>query len=259
MSNQQAAVATEQNTAITQTMATVEEVRQTVAQTAQQAQDVAADAEQSVTVTRSGQQAVVDTMTGMTTVQERVESIAENILLLSEQTQQIGTIISTVTDLADRSKLLALNASIEAARAGEEGRGFAVVAMEVRQLAEQSSQATEQIRDILEDIQRATNTAVMVTEEGSKEAQNGLALVSRAGEAIEELTGTVDRAARAAALIAASARQQRNGMEQLATAMQTIGQTGEQVAQSASQGQHSAAALNDLAGALEALVREDGA
>lgn len=257
MSNQQSAVATEQNAAIVQTMATVEQVRQTVAQTAQQAQDVAADAEQSVTATRSGQQAVIDSMTGMATIEERVSSIAENILLLSEQTQQIGSIISTVNDLAEQSKLLALNASIEAARAGEEGRGFAVVALEVRQLAEQSSQATEQIRQILESIQQATNTAVMVTEEGSKEAQNGMALVSRAGEAIESLTNTVDRAAQASALIATSARQQSNGMEQLAAAMNTVREAGEQAVQSANQGQHSAADLNDLAGVLEGLVRED--
>ena len=93
-----------------------------------------------------------------------------------------------VNALADQSKLLALNASIEAARAGEEGRGFAVVAMEVRQLAEQSRSATARVRDILSEIQQATNTAVMVTEEGSKGAEQGIELVERTGHA--SATGT---------------------------------------------------------------------
>ena len=95
-------------------------------------------------------------------------NIAETILALSEQTQQIGDIIATVNDIADQSNLLALNAAIEAARAGEAGKGFAVVAGEVRSLAEQSRQATAQVKEILGDIQKATNTAVMVTEEGTK-------------------------------------------------------------------------------------------
>ena len=98
--------------------------------------------------------------------------------MLSERTQQIGEIIDAVNALADQSKLLALNASIEAARAGEEGKGFAVVAMEVRQLAEQSRGATSRVRDILSEIQDATNMAVMVTEEGSKGAENGMVVSS---------------------------------------------------------------------------------
>ena len=97
-------------------------------------------------------------------------AIAEHILALSEQTQQIGEIIAAVNDLADQSNLLALNAAIEASRAGEQGRGFAVVAHEIRSLAEQSKAATAQVRTILSDIQRATNAAVMATEQGTKGA-----------------------------------------------------------------------------------------
>jgi methyl-accepting chemotaxis protein len=157
----------EQDTAVTQTVATVEEVRTTVKQTAERAQAVASTSQQSVVVSRSGQQAVSDNANGMQIIRQRVESIAETILMLSGHAE-IGEIINTVNALAEQSKLLALNASIEAARAGEEGRGFAVVAMEVRQLAEQSRAATARVRDILNEIRQATNTAVMVTEQGSK-------------------------------------------------------------------------------------------
>ncbi len=251
---QQIASTTEQDTAVTQTISTVEEVRMTVKQTAERAQVVADTAQQSVAVSKGGQKSVADTVDGMKTIRQRVESIAQNILMLSERTQQIGEIIATVNDIADQSKLLALNASIEAARAGEEGRGFAVVAMEVRQLAEQSRDATARVRDILNEIQQATNTAVMVTEEGSKGADTGVTLVERAGEAIRELSATIEDAAQAAIQIAGSTRQQTNGMDQLATAMSAIKQATTQTAASTRQAERSAQDLNDMARQMEQVV-----
>ncbi len=251
---QQIASTTEQDTAVTQTISTVEEVRMTVKQTAERVQAVADASRQSVTISKAGQQAVADTVDGMKTIRQRVESIAQNILMLSERTQQIGEIIATVNDIADQSKLLALNASIEAARAGEEGRGFAVVAMEVRQLAEQSRDATARVRDILNEIQQATNTAVMVTEEGSKGADTGVTLVERAGEAIRELSATIEDAAQAAIQIAGSTRQQTNGMDQLATAMSAIKQATTQTAASTRQAERSAQDLNDMARQMEQAV-----
>jgi len=117
MSNQQIASATEQHAAVAETVATVEQIRITVVQSSERAQAVAQTARQSLNVSHSGQQAVADTVHGMEMVRQRVESIAQNILALSERTQQIGEIIATVNEIADQSKLLALNASIEAARA----------------------------------------------------------------------------------------------------------------------------------------------
>lgn len=253
---QQLAGASEQDAAITQTAATVEQVRLTVQQTAERAKTVAAAAQESASVSQQGEIAVNDTMAGMEAIQSQMNDIAQTILTLSERTQQIGEIVRTVNDLADQSKLLALNASIEAARAGEEGRGFAVVAMEVRQLAEQSSQATSRIGSILNDIQQATNTAVMVTEQGSKGAEQGMALVTRTGEAIRELAGVLGDASQAAAQIAASTHQQSNGMEQLAIAMMQIKQTSEQAATGARQTEQRIRELSDMARSLEALAVE---
>ncbi len=248
---QQIASATEQDAAATQTMTTVEEVRTTVRQSADRAQAVADAARQSVSVARTGQQSVSESVEGMKVIRQRVESIAQTILMLSERTQQIGEIIATVNEIADQSKLLALNASIEAARAGEEGKGFAVVAMEVRQLAEQSRDATARVRDILNEIQQATNTAVMVTEEGSKGADSGVTLVERAGEAIQNLAATIEEAAQAAVQIAASTHQQTNGMDQLATAMTAIKQATAQTAASTRQAERSAQDLNEMARQME--------
>jgi methyl-accepting chemotaxis protein len=251
---QQNASSTEQDAAVTQTMATAEQVRTTVQQTADRAQTVANVSQQSLAVSRAGQTAVVDSVNGMQLLRERVESIAENILMLSERTQQIGEIIGTVNDIADQSKMLALNASIEAARAGKEGKGFAVVAMEVRQLAEQSRAATARVRDILNEIQQATNTAVMVTEEGSKGADSGVALVERAGEAIRNLAATIEEAAQSAAQIAASTQQQTNGMEQLTIAMASIQRATAQTVASTRQTEESARQLDEMARQMEQTV-----
>ncbi len=251
---EQAATMVEQDAAVVQTMATVEQMRTTVTQTADRAQSVAETAQQSLQVSQEGQDAVAASVQGMALIQQKVEAIAENILLLSERTQQIGEIIGSVNDIAEQSKLLALNASIEAARAGEEGRGFAVVAEEVRQLAEQSRQATARVRVILGEIQGATNTAVMVTEEGSKGAQSGMNLVGQAGAAIQNLATTIEESAHLAAQIAGSTRQQINGVEQLLAAMTAIKQASAQAASSTRQAEQSANDLNEMARQMEAAV-----
>jgi methyl-accepting chemotaxis protein len=218
----QIAMANEQDNVVTETTATVNEVRATVTETAERAQSVAETAQVSVDISRVGTEAVSETISGMDVIRRRVEDIADNILELSEHTQQIGEIIATVNSLADQSKMLALNASVEAARAGEEGKGFAVVALEVRNLADQNRDATVQVREILGEIQRATNAAVMVTEEGSKGVDEGQNLVNKAGESIKDLSHAIEEAAMAAMQIAASTRQQTIGMDQLTQAMRTI-------------------------------------
>lgn len=218
----QISMTNEQDAVVTETTATVNEVRATVTETAERAQSVAETAQVSVDISRNGTEAVTQTVLGMEVIRHRVEDIADNILVLSENTQQIGEIIATVNNLADQSRMLALNASVEAARAGEEGKGFAVVALEVRNLADQNREATVQVREILGEIQRATNAAVMVTEEGSKGVDTGQQLVNRAGDSIRELSHAIEEAALAAMQIAASTRQQTIGMDQLTQAMRTI-------------------------------------
>jgi methyl-accepting chemotaxis protein len=218
----QIAMANEQDNVVTETTATVNEVRATVTETAERAQSVAETAQVSVDIARIGTESVSETVAGMEVIRRRVEDIADNILVLSEHTQQIGEIIAAVNSLADQSRMLALNASVEAARAGEEGKGFAVVALEVRNLADQNRDATVQVREILGEIQRATNAAVMVTEEGSKGVDEGQVLVNKAGDSIRDLSHAIEEAAMAAMQIAASTRQQTIGMDQLTQAMRTI-------------------------------------
>lgn len=254
--NEQIATASDQDSSVMQTSSTVNEVRATVTETAERAQAVAEMAQLSVTVSRNGQESISATIDGMNLIRQRVEGIADNILILSEHTQQIGEIIATVSALADQTKLLALNASVEAARAGEEGKGFAVVAMEVRSLAEHSREATAQIREILSEIQQATNSAVMVTEQGTKGVDGGVQLVDRAGEAIRELAHTIEEAAQAAIQIAASTRQQTVGMDQLTDAMLRIRDATAQATTTTMSVERTARDLNTVARKMEdALAR----
>jgi methyl-accepting chemotaxis protein len=225
---EQAAGATESLAAVTQTAATVDEVVQTAEQAADRARNVAASAQRAAEIGREGRAAVEDSAAAMEQVRLQVESIGASILALAEQAQAIGEIITTVTDLADQTNLLALNAAIEAARAGEQGRGFAVVAGEVRNLAEQSKGATVRVRQILGEIQRATNSAVMATEQGTKQVAEGNTLVTRAGETIRSLAEAVASAAQANAQIAASAGQQSTGLSQIRQAVTSIQQAAQQ-------------------------------
>jgi methyl-accepting chemotaxis protein len=253
---QQMSGASEQSAAISQTTTTVDEVKVIADQSVARAQDVADMSQRTVEVSRAGTQAVQDTIDSMGEIKTQVEGIAENILTLSQHTQQIREIIATVNDLASQSNMLALNAAVEAARAGEHGKGFAVVAQEVRSLADQSKQATAQVRTILEDIQRATNTTVMATEEGTKKADAGVRLAVQSGEAIRQLAGVIDESTQAAMQMVASGRQQASGIEQIALAMQNINQATAQSLSSTRQAENAAQDLNTLAGQLNEVVTQ---
>ena len=108
----------------------------------------------------------------MLVLRQKIQMIAELILELSEHSQQIGSTISIVDDIAEQTNMLALNAAVEAARAGEHGKGFAVVAGEIRKLADESKQAITKITALTSNIQYTTNSTVMATEEGTKEIES---------------------------------------------------------------------------------------
>ena len=188
----------------------------------------------------------------MQDIRNKVESIARNILALSEQTQQIGDITGLVSNLAQQLKILALNASIEASKVGEAGKGFAVVASEVRDLADQSQEATTQIRTILHDIQRATDRSVMATEEGIKGVDDGMRLVDEAGEAMRDLTQVIRETALAGQQIVAAVGQEFSGIDQIAAAMKDINGATKQFLAATQQTKQTALNLGEIAAALRA-------
>jgi len=251
---QQAAGATESSAAVAETVTTVEEVRQTAEQASQRARAVGDSSQRAAEIGKAGRRAVEESVGGMTSVKAQVESIAGSILALAEQAQAIGEIIATVNDIAEQTNLLALNAAVEAARAGEQGRGFAVVAGEVKALAEQSKKATVDVRRILGEIQRATSSAVMTTEQGTKQVTATTKQVTEAGETIRALIDAVAEAAQAAAQIVASASQQAAGMTQIRQAIGNIHEATQQNLASSKQAERAAQDLNVLGGKLLDLV-----
>jgi methyl-accepting chemotaxis protein len=243
-------------TAISETTTTVEEVRQAAQLSSRKAQNLSENAEKVVQISRTGQKAVEETAAGMLHIRNQMESIANTIVRLSEQGQSIGGIIATVTDLADQSNLLAVNAAIEAAGAGEQGRRFAVVAQEIRSLAEQSKQATAQVRDILNDLQKATSAAVMATEQGNKAVNAGVKQSAQAGEAIETLSKSTEEAMQVAIQIVTSSKQQEVGMDQICTAMENINQAGVETVASMRQSEEAAKNLHELGNKLKEMMEQ---
>ena len=221
---QQATGARQQSAAVTQTVSAVDEVLQSAEQAAQRARSMSDLGQRSLDAGRSGRRAVDETSAALETVKEQVEVLAESILSLAEQAQAIGEIIASVNDIAEQTNLLALNAAIEASRAGEHGRGFSVVASEIKTLADQSKKATTQVRQILGDIQKATNSAVMATEDGTKSVNATIKLMGQAGDTIRTLSDALEKSSQSADQIAAAANQQTIGMSQIHQAMKNIDQ-----------------------------------
>lgn len=256
---QQAAGAQEQAAAVAQTVTTVNEVVQTSEQAAERARMVADIAQKSLEIGKSGRRVVDESVQMMGVVKEQVEASTEGILSLSEQAQSIGTIIASVTEIAEQTNLLALNAAIEASRAGEQGRGFSVVAAEIKALAGQSKKATLQVRQILGEIQRATNGAVMSTEQSTKSVNSAMKIIGTAGETIRQLGDVIEKAAQAASQISASAGQQAAGTSQIHQAMQNINQVTSQNLGSTRQMEQAARDLSILGGRLRERLASAGA
>lgn len=213
---------TETATAVTETTTTVEELKQTAQTATEKAKNVADVSDEALKTLKNSEKSIEDTIKGMTRIHDGMDTISESIVKLSEHSQMIGEIIDTVNDLAEQSHLLAVNAAIEAAKAGDQGKGFAVVAQEVRSLAEQSKQATIQVRNILNDIQNSTSKAVMATEQGSKSVSQGLAQSAQTNESISFLSLGINKVAQAATQISLSSQQQLVGVDQVTIAMTNI-------------------------------------
>lgn len=179
---------------IKETEASISKLSLTSDDTKKRAQVLADKSNKALDMSKKGQESMQVNIRNMTILKQKIETIAEQILELSEHAQQIGSIIGVVEDITEQTNMLALNAAVEAARAGEHGRGFAVVASEIRKLADQHKQATMKITSLIYDIQQATNSTVMATEEGTKEIEAGVNLANQVYSTIDMLRNTMNEA-----------------------------------------------------------------
>jgi methyl-accepting chemotaxis protein len=212
---QSAATTSEQSAAIAQVTAATEELTATAAAIAENA--------------RTGASAAEQTGQTMLHMQEQVGTISERSLGLGERAQNIGEVLTLITDIGEQTNMLALNAAIEAARAGEGGRGFAVVAAEVRKLAERSIRSTESIREIVASVQNETNATIMATEQGAKRAQEVSDLMRSTVDVLDESIRATDQQQEAATQVSATMLEIRRAIEELASEQVQRAATAERV------------------------------
>lgn len=224
----QTAISTQQTaTSISEIATTVRQVKETALLAGEKAKGVTHSVERTQSVAEDGRLAVEETLQSMSQIRNQMGAIGESILRLSEQTQTVSEVVSMVSDMAEQSNLLGVNASIEAAKAGDLGKGFSVVAQEIKALASQSKKATAQVRVILNDVQKAMTKAVMVAEQGSKAVEIGFQRSQVSGKAIASLNQCLIDSSTMAIEIASTSQQQNLGMDQISEAMENIHQASQ--------------------------------
>jgi methyl-accepting chemotaxis protein len=177
--------------AMNESSAVVEQMSAGIKQMVENAKVVVHSAERTALSASEGSSAVDKTMQQMMTIDQTVAGSAEVVMTLGERSKEIGQIVDTISGIAAQTNLLALNAAIEAARAGEQGRGFAVVADEVRKLAEQSQEASQQIASLIHEIQQDTEKAVLSINEGTHQVKLGTEVAETAGRAFSEISNLI--------------------------------------------------------------------
>lgn len=182
-----AASADQQLEAINTATGEIQAMAQSMAELSSDANKFKDVAQSSREVARRGATSVRQTIQGMNDMRQQIQETAKRIKRLGESSQQINDIVSLITDIAEQTNVLSLNASIQAAMAGEAGRGFAVVADEVQRLADRSGQASRQINELVNTIQRDTNDAVTSMEQATREVVEGTNLADAAGRALTEI------------------------------------------------------------------------
>jgi methyl-accepting chemotaxis protein len=234
----------EQATQIVDTTAAIDEMAVSIQQVSENAALSATVGEQAVSNARQGAEAVGNTIEGMNRIRQQVQETAKRIKRLGESSQEIGEIVQLIGDIADRTSILALNASIQAAMAGEAGRGFAVVAEEVERLAERSTEATKQIDNLIRTIQNETYETIASMETMTNEVVEGSELAYEAGQTLTEIETVSNKLGELIQSISLAAKQQARGSETIARSMNDIAGVTQQTAAGTKQ---AAVSINNLA------------
>ena len=244
----------EQSASVAEVSATAEELGASAQTSAQQSENTAALANQSLALTEEGIKLADRSYSGIIEMKEKVGAVAEQILHLSEQAEQIGSITKVVGELASETNMLALNAAVEAARAGEHGKGFAVVAHEIRKLADQSKKLAEHTNALVAEVQKATNLAVMATEEGTKTAEGVAVIAKQSGESFASLADAANKVYEGAQQVMLNSKQQSSALTQVSEAMKNLSNGSKEIAAGTAQAKIGVVKLNEVAQSLKALV-----
>jgi methyl-accepting chemotaxis protein len=193
----------------------------------------------------------------MGTLKEQIMTVADAMVGLGENSQQIGGIVNIIDEISAQTNLLSLNAAIEAAGAGEAGKRFTIVANEVKRLAERTAEATKQIKALIEQIQRATNTTIILTEEGTKGVDAANLLVARVADELQSILRLIKETTTVAREIKYSTQQQTSANEELASTIVEVRDVASQVASSAQETSQAIVELTSLAERLKTMMEEE--
>lgn len=252
--NQQERIISQQSASAHETNTTMEELRASSRQTAEQAEDSSILSKKVLELSEEGLDQVEEMLSAMAETKEKVGAIAHQIVRLSEQTSQIGNITGLVTDFAAETKMLAMNAAVEAVRAGEHGKGFSVLSVEIRKLAGESKRSADKISQLVEEIQKATNATVMVTEEGTKKVSASMVMASSTAETFQEVADSIGGATESVQQIALNAQQQAVAVNQVVEAMGALSDGAKEASDGMGQVKVGIASLNDAAQKLKSMV-----
>ncbi|MFA6228739.1 MAG: methyl-accepting chemotaxis protein [Rhodanobacter sp.] len=211
-------------------------------------------AERSVKIASHGAEVVRETISGMDSIRDQIQETSKRIKRLGESSQEIGSIVELINDIAEQTNILALNAAIQAASAGEAGRGFAVVADEVQRLAERSTSATKRIETLVQTIQSDTNEAVNSMEQTTAEVVAGARLAEDAGSALGDIERVSHDLSALIQNISTAAREQSSAATEVSHSMNAIQEITSQTSQGASQTADSIGTLAQLASDLRRSV-----
>ncbi|MCL4514024.1 MAG: methyl-accepting chemotaxis protein [Firmicutes bacterium] len=256
---QMAKGADEQAKSAQQAGETVEQVSSIIQQVTAFTQKMAGDSQNTAEAARTGRESVDRAVAQIGHAQESVNQSAVVVKTLGERSREIGKIMEVITGIAEQTNLLALNAAIEAARAGEQGRGFAVVAQEVGKLAAQSHQASEQIENLIKQIQRDTVAAVASMETGTRDVSTGVQAVMGAGQAFSEILRAVEGLVAQIHEVSAASRKMAEGADTAVKAVENIAAITEESAASAEEisasSEEQNATVEEIGGSSASLAR----
>jgi methyl-accepting chemotaxis protein len=251
---QQASGGRDQASAMNEITTTISELLITSRQIADSAQRVSQIAEDTASAARTGDSTIDQTRTSITAIRSQVDQIVQHMLSLGEKSQQIGGVVDLVSELAEQTNILAINATIEASGAGEWGRRFAVVAEEIRKLADRTAGSAKEIRALIEDVRGAVNTTVMATEIGAKAVDAGSRQFDDATSSFRRIAQLVATTNDATREIELSTKQQTTAVEQVNVAASDTARVSRETEASAVQTKQTAAHLSNLSGDLLELV-----
>jgi len=232
------------------------EMTATVQEVARHAQDAANTSAHADEEAQNGKQSVQENRLAIEQVASEISTTTEVINELSHESENIGTVLNVIRDIAEQTNLLALNAAIEAARAGEQGRGFAVVADEVRGLAQRSQQSTQEIQDIVERLQDSAGKAVAAMENGNSKAKDSVVKAESVTNTLDAITSAVSSISDMNIQIASAAEEQSAVAEEINRSVTSISNVAGQTTENSNMTTNTSEQLATLSNQLAQVVSQ---